>query len=120
MGFFWVRYGVRMCLVGSVGVVTMMVISSGIVLFHLQLRSVNILSFMILWRTVAATSKILVSHRFLQKLLEKRFKGFFGTLPGGKKCALRVGTECGLYSIHAASSAAVHVTCHGHGDLGEW
>ena len=30
----------------------MMVISSGIVLFHLQLRSVNILSFMILWRWI--------------------------------------------------------------------
>ena len=76
------------------------------------------------FRTVAATSKILVSHRFLQKLLEKRFKGFLALFPCGKKfedrSALRVGTECGLYSIHAASSAAVHVTCHGHGDLGEW
>ena len=76
------------------------------------------------FRAVAATSKILVSHRFLQKLLEKRLKGFLALFPGGKKCedrsALRVGTECGLYSIHAVSSAAVHVTCHGHGDLGEW
>ena len=46
------------------------------------------------------------------------------TFPRGKKCAvksaLRVGTECGLYSIHAASPAAVHVTSHGQGDLGEW
>ena len=35
---------------------------------------------------VARTSKILVSHRFLKKLLEKRFKFFFCTFPGGKKC----------------------------------
>ena len=34
------------------GVVIMMVIFSGIVLFHLKLRSVNILSFMILWRWI--------------------------------------------------------------------
>ena len=39
MGFF----------LGFAGVVTLMVIFSGIVLFHLLLRSVNILSFMILW-----------------------------------------------------------------------
>ena len=44
MGFFLVR----MCLVGFAGVVTLMVIFSGIVLFHLLLRSVNILSFTIL------------------------------------------------------------------------
>ena len=37
------------------------------------------------FRTVAATSKILVSQRFLQKLLEKRFKGFLALFPGGKK-----------------------------------
>ena len=48
MGFFLGRYVVRMCLVGFTGVVTLMVIFSGIVLFHLLLRSVNILSFMIL------------------------------------------------------------------------
>ena len=52
------------------------------------------------------------------------FQGVFSTFLRRKKCedrsALRVGTECGLYSIHAASSAAVHVTCHGQGDLGEW
>ena len=41
-----------MCLVGSVVVVIMMVISFGIELFHLSLRSVNILSFMILWRWI--------------------------------------------------------------------
>ena len=44
--------------------------------------------------------------------------------PKQEKCevgsARGVGTECGLYSVHAASSAAVHVTSHGQGDLGEW
>ena len=49
MGFFLERSVVRRCLVGFAGVVTLMVIFSGIVLFHLLLRSVNILSFMILW-----------------------------------------------------------------------
>ena len=52
------------------------------------------------------------------------FQEVFSTFPRRKKCAggsaLGVGTECGLYSIHAASSAAVHVTSHGQGDLGEW
>ena len=47
-GFFLEKSKVRMCLVGFVGVVILMVIFSGIVLFHLSLRSVNILSFMIL------------------------------------------------------------------------
>ena len=51
-GFFLERYVVRMCLVGFAGVVTLMVIFFGIVLFHLLLRSVNILSFMILWRWI--------------------------------------------------------------------
>ena len=37
------------------------------------------------FRTVAGTSKILVSHRFLKKLLGKRFKGFLALFPGRKK-----------------------------------
>ena len=45
------------------------------------------------FRTVAATSKILVSHRFLQKLLEKRFKGFLALFPGGKKVRRWVRTR---------------------------
>ena len=52
MGFFLEMYVARMCLVGFAGVVTLMVIFFGIVLFHLLLRSVNILSFMILWRWI--------------------------------------------------------------------
>ena len=49
MGFFLERSVVRRCLVGFAVVVILMVIFSGIVLFHLLLRSVNILSFTILW-----------------------------------------------------------------------
>ena len=45
------------------------------------------------FRTVAATSKILVSHRFLQKLLEKRFKVFLVLFPGGKKVRRWVRTR---------------------------
>ena len=52
------------------------------------------------FRTVAGTSKILVSHRFLKKLLRKSFKGFWHFSPAEKKCAvgsaLGIGTECGL------------------------
>ena len=48
------------------------------------------------------------THRFLKKLLGKRFKGFLAFFPGGKKregrSALGVGTECGLWFIHAAGS----------------
>ena len=44
-----------------------------------------------------------------QEGLGKRFNGFLALFPAGKKCedrsALGVGTECGLYSVHAASSA---------------
>ena len=54
---------------------------------------------------VARISKILVSHRFLTKLLGKRFKGFLALFPVRKKgevgSALGVGTERGLYSVHA-------------------
>ena len=52
MGFFLGKCKVRMCLVGFVGDVILMVIFSGIVLFLLLLRSVNILSFMILQRWI--------------------------------------------------------------------
>ena len=35
----------------------------------------------------------------------REFKGVFALFPSGKKCrvgsALEVGTECGLYSVHA-------------------
>ena len=51
-GFLLGRFRVRMCLVGSVGVVIMTVIFFGTVLFHLWLRSVNILSSMILWKWI--------------------------------------------------------------------
>ena len=39
------------------------------------------------FRTVAASSKILVSHRFHKKLLGKRFKCFFSTFPRRRKSA---------------------------------
>ena len=56
----------------------------------------------------ARISKILVSHRFLKKLLEKRFKGFLALFHGGKSAKIgphsAVGTECGLWFIHAARS----------------
>ena len=58
---------------------------------------------------VARISNIMVSHRFLKKLLWKRFKGFLALFTGGKKCedwsAPGVGTGCGLYFIHVVGSA---------------
>ena len=45
MGFFLGRFGVRMCLVGFVGVVIMMVTFLGNALFHLRLRFVKIPEF---------------------------------------------------------------------------
>ena len=42
---------------------------------------------------VARISKILVSHRFLMKLLGKRFKGFLALFPGGKKVRKLVRTR---------------------------
>ena len=42
---------------------------------------------------VAHTSKILVSHRFLKKLLEKRFKWFLALFPGEKSA--RLGPHAG-------------------------
>ena len=60
-------------------------------------------------RTVAGTSKILVSHRFLKKLPVKRFKGFLALFHVGKKCkdwsALGVGTAPRVEPIHAGSSS---------------
>ena len=45
------------------------------------------------FRTVAATSKILVSHSFLQKLLEKRYMGFLALFPRQKKVRSKVRTR---------------------------
>ena len=47
-----------MCRVGSVAVLMVMVISFGIVLFLLWLRSVNILSFMVLWRWISLSGMV--------------------------------------------------------------
>ena len=69
-------------------------------------------------------AEFFILHRRLPVCQVWQINGFFALFPAGKKVRVqvraRVGTECGLYSIHAASSAAVHVTSHGQGDLGEW
>ena len=62
------------------------------------------------FRTVAATSKVLVWHRHFSSA-EKKVRGWVRTR--GRN---RVRTF--VCSVHAASSAAVHVTSHGRGKLG--
>ena len=58
---------------------------------------------------VARISKILVSHRFLMKLLGKRFKGFSALFPGGKKSA-KIGPHSGseLLPESGPSTRAAH------------
>ena len=61
------------------------------------------------FRTVAGTSKILVSHRFLKKLLGKRFKGFLVLFPCGKKCAVGTALGVGGYMFCVSTLVAMDV-----------
>ena len=57
---------------------------------------------------VARISKILVSHRFLKKLLGKRFMGFLALFPGGKSAKIGPHSGSELSADFSSSTPPAH------------